>query len=112
MDKVTINGKNYLFKYSNYALGQSLKRLGIKLGDMNDALTDLTFVYELIYQIIRFQSSVTKTSFAFSDNKEAFFAEIDDDAEAINKCMEIISKAFDTNEEESEKTPKKKAIKA
>lgn len=114
MDKVSINGNQYLFKPSNYALGVTLKRTGESLQSVQKALSDIDFLYEYIYQTIKFNYSAEDKKFKYSDNKFKFFSELDSDQPAIETCLSIIAASYETGdegEEEEALASKKKEVK-
>ena len=93
-EHIEIAGKKYPVKYGFNALRIFTNLYGIKLQDMGQLSTEINLEQAifLMYAGLKDGARAEKTSFKLSVDDVADL--LDEDQEALNKCMEVFARAF------------------
>lgn len=98
---VKIGDSEYPMMFVNRVLTRAMRKHKIDLKEFNTALSDYDFLYEVIFQMVRYASNRFGFDFKYKDDFEGFGYLLDDEGqEKIEECLEIINDAFDTQEDE------------
>lgn len=93
-EHIDIAGKTYPVKYGFNALRIFTNLSGIKLQDMGQLSTDINLEHAilLMYAGLKDGARAEKATFTLSVDEVADL--LDQDQEALNKCMEVFARAF------------------
>lgn len=100
---VKLGDSEYPMMFVNRVLTRAVRKHNIDLNEFNTALRDFDFLFEVIFQMVRYTSNRFNIPFKYKDDFESFSYILDDvNEDTLNECFAIITEAFDTGEDVKE----------